>query len=269
MAFLEVEDGKRVYYEHHAGTGRPVVLVHGFSATAHCWDTTLPALLADGHTVVTLDHRACGRSDKDFADTSIAAIASDVVALVQRLELRKPVLNGWSLGGAIVVEAASQLGDNVGGLVLTTAATPRYTPAADWPFGVAPADLDGVLAGLATDRATTLRGLARSFFVKEVSPDVVESIWLQFTRSGPKADAALGELGEIDQRALIAALPCPVLLLCGGADPFVPLDGVKASASLFRDARVVEFPGCGHAPFLEDGETYRAELRSFLAGLAS
>ena len=32
MAFLEVEEGKRVYYEHHAGTGRPVVLVHGWAA---------------------------------------------------------------------------------------------------------------------------------------------------------------------------------------------------------------------------------------------
>jgi non-heme chloroperoxidase len=59
------------------------------------------------------------------------------------------------------------------------------------------------------------------------------------------------------------------VLLCGGEDPFAPLDGVKASASLFRNARVVEFAGCGHAPFLEDGETYRAELRSFLAALAS
>jgi non-heme chloroperoxidase len=267
MAFLEVEDGKRVYYEHQAGSGRPVVLVHGWGATTHSWDTTLPALLDAGHAVLALDHRACGRSDKDFTDTSIAAIASDVVALVQRLGLHKPVLNGWSLGGAVVVEAASRLGDDIGGLVLTGGATPRYTATDDWPHGSTTADVEGVLAGLAVDRATTFRGVADAVCAKPVGPDVVESIWLQFMESGPKADATLRDLAGIDQRALLGALSCPVLLMCGREDAFVSFDGVAESRSLFRDARLVEFAGCGHAPFLEDGDTYRSELLSFVAGL--
>lgn len=267
MAFLDVEDGKRVYYEHHAGTGRPVVLVHGWGVTAHSWDTTLPALLAAGHTVVTLDHRACGRSDKDFTDTSVAAIASDVVALVHRLGLRGPVLNGWSLGGAVVVEAASRLGDDVGGLVLTGGATPRYTATDDWPHGGTAADTEAVLAGLAADRASTFRGITSAVCVKEVGQDVLEWLWLQFLESGPKADATLRDLVEVDQRELVTALTCPVLLMCGREDAFVAFDGVAASRSLFRDARLVEFGGCGHAPHLEDGETYRSELLSFVAGI--
>jgi len=268
MAFLDVEDGKRVYYEHHAGPGRPVVLVHGWGATAHSWDTTLPALLAAGHEVVTLEHRACGRSDKDFADVSIAAIASDVVTLVRQLGLHRPVLNGWSLGGAVVVEAASRLGDDVGGLVLTGGATPRYTATDDWPHGGTAADTEAVLGGLATDRPSTFRTVANAVCAKEVGPDVVESLWLQFLETGPRADATLRDLVGIDQRELIATLGCPVLLMCGREDAFVAFDGVAASQSLFRDARLVEFGGCGHAPHLEDGETYRSELLSFVAGIA-
>lgn len=267
MAFLEVEDGKRVYYEHHAGSGRPVVLVHGWGANAHCWDTTLPALLAAGHAVTLIEHRACGRSDKDFTDTSIAAIASDVVALVERLGLRGPVLNGWSLGGAVVVEAARRLGENIGGLVLTGGATPRYTAAEGWPYGGTPEDVEGVLAGLAADRATTFRAVANAVCVKPVGSDVVESIWLAFLESGPKADATLRDLAHIDQRDILPTLPCPVLLLSGREDGFVSFDGMAASKELFRDAKLVEFGGCGHAPFFEDGETYRGELLSFLAGL--
>jgi non-heme chloroperoxidase len=267
MAYLEIEDGRKVYYEHHAGSGRPVVLVHGWGVTARCWDTTLPALLAAGHSVVMLDHRACGRSDKDVEDTSIAAIASDVVALVEHLGLRSPVLNGWSLGGAVVVEAAARLGDDLGGLVLTGGATPRYTSAEGWPHGGAPADVEGVLAGLAADRASTFRTVAAAVCVKPVGPDVVESIWLQFMESGPKADATLRNLAGIDQREILPTLGCPVLLLCGREDGFVSFDGVAASRTLFPDARLVEFGGCGHAPFLEDGETYRAELLAFLDGL--
>jgi pimeloyl-[acyl-carrier protein] methyl ester esterase len=267
MAFLEVEDGKRVYYEHHAGTGRPVVLVHGWGMTTRCWDTTLPALLAAGHTVVTVEHRACGRSDKDFADNSIAAVASDVVALVGRLGLERPVLNGWSLGGAVVVEAASRLGGDVGGLVLTGGATPRYTATEGWPYGGTVADVEGVLAGLAADRPTTLRAVANAVCVKPVGADVVESIWLAFAEHGPAASATLRDLAHLDQRAILPGLSCPVLLLCGREDGFVSFDGVAASRPLFPNARLVEFGGCGHAPFLEDGETYRAELLSFLAAL--
>ncbi|MFC4948244.1 alpha/beta fold hydrolase [Pseudonocardia sp. GCM10023141] len=267
MALLEVEDGKHVYYEHHAGPGRPVVLVHGWAVNAQCWDTTVPALLAAGHAVVTLDHRACGRSDKDFTDTSVAAVASDVVALVERLDLRKPVISGWSLGGAVAVEAATRLGANLAGLVLTGGATPRYTAAEGWPHGGTTADVEGVLGALAADRPTTFRAVAGAVCAKPVGADVVEAMWLQFLQSGPRADATLRDLAAIDQRTLLPALTCPVLLLSGREDAFVPFDAVAASKELYADARLVEFGGCGHAPFLEDGETYRAELLSFLAGL--
>ena len=267
MAHLEVEDGRQVYYEHHAAPGCPVVLVHGWGMTTRSWDTVVPVLLDAGHAVVTLDMRACGRSDKDFTDVSIGAIASDVVALVRHLGLRGPVLNGWSLGGAVTVEAASRLGDDVSGLVLTGGATPRYTCADDWPYGGTPADVEGVLAGLTADRAATFRTIAGAVCAKPVGSDVLEWIWLQFMESGPKAYATLRDLAGIDQREVLGTLRAPVLLLCGREDAFVPFDGVAASRILFRDARLVEFGGCGHAPFLEDGETYRAELLSFVGGI--
>lgn len=267
MAFLDVEDGKRVHYELHEGAGRPVVLVHGWAANARCWDTTVPALQAAGHAVVLMEHRACGQSDKDFTDTSIAAVGSDVVALVDHLGLQSPVLNGWSLGGAVVTEAASRLGDRLGGLVLTGGATPRYTQADGWPYGGTSADVEGVLAGVAADRAGTFRAVAGAVCVKPVGDDVVESIWQAFMETGPKAEDTLRDLANIDQRDLLPKITAPVLLLCGREDGFVSFDGVTASQQLFPDARLVAFDGCGHAPFLEDGETYRAELLSFLAGL--
>lgn len=266
MAFLEVEDGKRVYYEHYAGRGRPVVLVHGWAANARCWDSTVTALLAAGYSVTTIEHRACGRSDKDFADTSIGAIASDVVALVEHLGLRAPVLNGWSLGGAVVVEAAGRLGANLGGLVLTSGATPRYTSAEGWPYGGTPDDVEGVLTGLAADRPGTFRAVADAVCVAAVGEPVVAAIWQSFLETGPGVDATLRDLAHIDQREIVQTIDRPVLLLCGREDGFVSFDGVAASRTLFPDARLVEFGGCGHAPFLEHGETYRTELLGFLAG---
>src|SRR4051794_21597597 len=133
MAYLEVEGDRRIYFEHHRGSGRPVVLVHGWGVTARCWDTVAPALRANGNAVVLLDQRTCGRSDKDFDDVSIAALGSDVAALCERLELRDPVVNGWSLGGAVAVDAVSRMGGRASGLVLTGGGGPRAPPARDRP----------------------------------------------------------------------------------------------------------------------------------------
>lgn len=267
MGCLEVEGSRSIYYEHHAGSGRPVVLVHGAWATGHCWDTVLSALLDAGHEVALIDQRGCGRSDKDFSDMSIAALGGDVAALVRHLGLQRPVLNGWSLGGAVVVAAAAELGADVGGLVLTGGATPRYTSTDDWPYGSTVADVEAVLAGLMADRAGTFRGIAGAVCAKPVGDDVVEAMWGQLMESGPRADASLRSLAALDQRATIAGLTCPVLLMAGREDAFVPFAGISASHALYRNARLVEFAGVGHAPFLEEPGTYRSELLGFLGGL--
>jgi pimeloyl-ACP methyl ester carboxylesterase len=228
MAYLEVEGDRRIYFERHRGSGRPVVLVHGWGVTARCWDTVAPALRANGNEVVLLDLRACGRSDKDFDDVSIAALGSDVAALVERLGLREPVLNGWSAGGAVVTEAAAQLGGNLSGLVQTGGASPRYPSAPDWPHGGTPADVEAVLAGLAADRATTLKGVAEAVCARPVSPEVVNWMWGMFLEMGPRADDTLRDLARVDQRKIMDSLDVPVLLLHGERDPRVSRDQIEA-----------------------------------------
>ncbi|KID28705.1 putative hydrolase or acyltransferase of alpha/beta superfamily [Prauserella sp. Am3] len=264
MAYLEVEGSKQIYFEHHEGQGRPVVLVHGWGATSRAWETVLPALLANGNEVVLLDQRACGRSDNDFSDVSITALGADVALLCRRLSLHKPVVNGWSLGGAVAVEAASKLGGDMGGLVLTGGASPRYTAAADWPHGATLGDVQGVLDGLAADRPTTLRGVAGSVCAKPVSAAVLDWMWGMFLEMGPRGDRSLRDLADVDQRKALGALTVPMLSLHGTEDGFVPFSGAEAAVELCQDARLVPFEGCGHAPFVEDHEKYLAELIGFL-----
>ena len=106
MTYLAVEGRKQIYFEHFAGTGTGIALVHGWAVESRCWDGVLPSLLATGRPVITIDQRCCGRSDRDFADVSISALAADVVGVVEHLGLSRIVLNGWSLGGAVAVAAA-------------------------------------------------------------------------------------------------------------------------------------------------------------------
>lgn len=264
MSYLDVESDRRIYFEHHRGRGRPVVLVHGFGVTGQCWDTVVPALRANGNELVILDHRACGRSDKDFDDVSISALGSDVAALCERLELQEPVLNGWSMGGAVAVDAAARLGGNVSGLVLTGGATPRNTPAPDWPHDGMLSDVEGVLAGLAADRATALRRVAEAVCARPVSAEVITWMWSMFLQAGSKADDSLRDLADLEQRKILGSLEVPVLSLHGRQDVFMPFSGAEAAVALCSDGRLVEFPECGHAPFLEDRGAYLRELLKFL-----
>lgn len=264
MAYLEVEGTRRIYFEHHVGEGAPVVLVHGWGASGRCWDTVAPALRANGNTVVLLDQRACGRSDKDFDDVSIAAAGSDVAHLCEHLGLHKPTVNGWSLGGAVAVDAVARLGGNVGGLVLTGGATPRYTATEGWPHGGSVEDVESILQAAAADRASTLKQVADSVCAAPVGPQVVDWLWGMFLEMGPRGDESLRDLAHIDQRKTLESLEVPTLMMHGAHDGFVPLSCAEAGSKLCRGAKLVEFPDSGHAPFLEERERYLEALLGFV-----
>jgi pimeloyl-ACP methyl ester carboxylesterase len=270
MARLDVEGTRQIYFEHHRGGGdhRPVVLVHGWGVSARCWDTVAPTLRARGHDVVLLDQRCCGRSDNDFEDVSIAALGADVARLVEHLGLERPVLNGWSLGGAVAVEAAARLGAAAAGLVLTGGATPRYTAATDWPHGGTVDDVEGVLAAAAADRATTFRGVASAVCAVPVGSDVIDWMWGMFMEMGPRGDDSLRDLARLDQRERAETITVPTLLLHGRRDVFVPFDGAEAAAKCFPSSRLVAFDSSGHAPFLEERDRYLVELTGFLDACA-
>lgn len=267
MAYLAVEGDRRIYYEHYRGSGRPVVLVHGWGMSARVWDTTLPALLAAGHQVVSLDHRACGSSDKDFEDVSIDSIGSDVARLVTELGLNGVVLNGWSLGGAVVVDAGAKLGGNLAGIVLTGGATPKYLQGEGWQHGGTRDVFDQTIAALRDNRPEFLHALAEGVCHAEVGKATIEWMWQIFMQTGSRADAALADLGEIDQRKTLADLSVPVLVAHGTNDAIVPFDIGAEAAKLAPGGRLVQFDQSGHAPFLEEGPKYRSELLEFIASL--
>ena len=83
MAYLTVEGRRRVYYEDHGAGDCALVLIHGWGMDGRVWDGVLMSLLAGDRRVMVMAHRGCGRSDHDFPDLGIAAIAGGVARLSQ------------------------------------------------------------------------------------------------------------------------------------------------------------------------------------------
>ena len=236
--------------------------------SGRAWDHVTPALVDAGHRVLLIDHRGCGQSDKDFTDMSIAAIAGDVVALVQSLDLERVVLNGWSLGGAVAVEAARQLGGTCAGLVLTGGATPVYVQKPDLPLGGTEEDMAATLAALAADRVNFLPGLSQAVCAKEVGQNIEHWFWQIFLQASPLAGNTLGELAKLDQRDILTALSVPILSFVGTEDGFVAPPICRWVGEHCENAKVVEFEGVGHAPFIEEQQAYFDALQEFLQDVA-
>jgi len=265
MAFYQTEEGGRVYFEHHRGAGMPVVLIHGWAMSSRVWVDTIEALKAAGHAVIAIDHRGCGQSDRDFADLSVSAIAGDIVAIVRaQVPGRKVVLNGWSLGGAIAAQAAQKLGHDLAGLVLTCAASPRFTRTEDFPYGGERADLLSMPAAISANRATFFRNLAQGVCARDVGQPMIDWMWSIFMDSGPDAVKSLIDIADLDQRALLAALSVPVLSIVGGRDAILQPEVGEQAALCAAKGEILRLEDCGHAPFIEDAPEYMAALLGFL-----
>ena len=91
MAFFELADGERIYYETH-GSGPPLILVTGLSGIAGFWAQHVEAL-AEHFTLVLHDHRGTGQSSLSQIDYSVDQMADDVLQLINHLRLRPGALS--------------------------------------------------------------------------------------------------------------------------------------------------------------------------------
>ena len=263
MARLAVDGSKSIYFEDLGAGDTALVLIHGWGMSGRCWDGILKPLLEHGLRVVTMDHRGCGRSDHDFADLSIDAIAGDVAALVDECNLKSVILNGWSLGGAVATKAASLLGSRCSALVLTAGASPIYTQKPDLPLGGTAEDVAGVVAAMDDDRVTFLAGLAHAVCAKPISDAMLTWMGDAFIASAARASSTLGELAHIDQREMLLGLDMPILSYICGQDGFVAPEISRWVADNHPRAKGIEFPDSGHAPFIEERADYVSTLVEF------
>ncbi len=109
-------DGVAIRYEMRGAGDPALVLVHGWANTRGIWGIH-PETLSRTHRVVALDLAGHGVSGADRRDWTMDAFGEDVVAVVDQLALESVVLVGFSMGGAVVLEAAERLGDRVLGVV--------------------------------------------------------------------------------------------------------------------------------------------------------
>ena len=99
--------GANIWYASY-GSGAPVILLHGGLGNSGNWGYQVPALVGHGYRTIVIDSRGHGRSTRDAQPYSYELMASDVAAVMDRLQIAQAALVGWSDGACTALVLADK-----------------------------------------------------------------------------------------------------------------------------------------------------------------
>ncbi|HEY2355929.1 MAG TPA: alpha/beta hydrolase [Phenylobacterium sp.] len=257
------------YIEMGNPKGQPVVLIHGYTDNARDWWPLAPHL-AKSFRLIIVDIRGHGGSDKPECCYTRVDFAYDIKLLLDALRIEKADIVGHSLGSIITQTFAELWPERTGRVVLisSTGGT-RKTPKPGAPSAPAPAAFD-----------------FRSAIVKLKDPIDPNSPFMVAWWSSPtpvdeafikrqRLDAAhipvkvwLAVLDQgiegVDLQATLPKLKAPTLLIWGGKDQIIDMEGRETLREALPSAAVKVFDQLGHNPFWEDAPGVAAEINRFL-----
>ena len=216
------------------GSGRPVVLIHGWPLSGEAFSEQVPALSAAGHRVITYDRRGFGRSDKPKSGYDYDTLTGDLRTLLESLDLHDVTLVGFSMGGGEVARYFTLHGvERIRSVVFASAVPPFLMKGDNNPTGPLTKDMAATMtAGLTEDEQTFYDGFTTQFFsingdgelkVTETQRQQALALCLQADKK-----AALGcmeAFGTTDFRGDLPNVTVPALVLHGDSDGIVPFEG--------------------------------------------
>ncbi|MFP3713437.1 alpha/beta fold hydrolase [Puerhibacterium sp. TATVAM-FAB25] len=243
-----------LHYE-DKGSGRPVVLIHGFPLDGSSWEGQVPELLDAGFRVITYDRRGFGRSSQPSTGYDYDTFAADLNVLMETLDLRDAILVGFSMGTGEVARYLARYGsDRVARVAFLASLEPYLAITDDNPDGAAPMSFfEDIAATVKKDRYAYFTSFYQDFFNLDenlgsrISEEAVRNAWSIAAGSGPIASAAAPLTWPTDFRADIEKVDVPALILHGTADRILPIDATgRRFAKALPDAEYVEIEGAPH-----------------------
>ncbi len=255
-------DGLVGYRE--VGTGSPVLLITGLSASIDDWQPDFVAgLAAAGHTVVVFDNAGVGQTAALASPLTITAMANQTSALISALGLGRTAVLGWSMGGMIAQALAVLHPAQVAKLILA-ATQPGTGNSVPVPAAAAAAVVSGnpteVLSVLFPPSATVAAqayaiGILRypGFYQAPSAIVADQAVAVQQWIAGQ--DPAGRKLGDIR---------IPTLVADGTLDRLDPVANDRTLAATIPGAQLILYPGAGHAFLFQDVASFLPAVESFL-----
>lgn len=273
MPFVKASDGVLLHYS-STGTGRPIVLVHGWTMNGRFFRKNIDALAQD-HRVITIDSRGHGLSGKDLVHLTMEQVGEDLETVLTALDLHDVVLAGWSMGMATVYNYLARFGTARLAGVVDIDMTPYLFAEDDWPHGVfgnlTPASSLEVQRQIVRDRTGLTETLIPAMFAADSTADGdVVAWWADQATTVPDltALALWVSFSSQDWRPLLPSIDVPVLLAHGLKSQIYPTPVWEFLAERIPATETVLFEESGHSPFWEQPEKFNAAVIDFVGKLS-
>ena len=236
----------QLYYEDH-GTGKPVVLIHGYPLNGASWEKQIPVLLDAGYRVVTYDRRGFGQSSKPTTGHDYNTFAEDLHKFVNHLGLHDFALVGFSMGAGEVARYIGNYGTkNLSKAVFVGGIPPYLLKAPDNPEGLDKSVFDGIQKAVAADRYAFFTDFFKNFYNADqllgtrISEQAMQASWNVAAQASADSSYHCVSTWYTDFRKDIAKVNVPPLVIHGDSDRIVPFSAAGArTAKMIPGAKLI------------------------------
>lgn len=266
--YLETSDGVRIPV-HVAGSGRPLVILHGWTSHPQDWRPILPAL-AERFTCYAWEARP-HHADEPV----IERMGRDVHELIERFALERPLLLGHSMGAITAWEYLSQFGDSALSALCLIDQSPLLTTDEEWSLGLfggfTAADNERFVAGL---RKNFAEGVIDLISHSRVSTDGGPGIPRELLQGREQRLARLpvdawvrawqSFVGK-DFRPVLPTITVPTFLAYGAKSNYYGVQVARYVHEHIRGSELVIYPEGAHAPHMEAMEDFLRDFDDFIS----
>ncbi|MCI0588536.1 MAG: alpha/beta hydrolase [Planctomycetes bacterium] len=258
--FARSADGVPIGYDVRGRGGAALVFVHGWCGDRSYWRNQVGEFSSD-HRVVTLDLGGHGASGANRKAWDFSALAGDVVAVVERLDLPGVILVGHSMGGPVSLLAASRMpGRTIAVVGVDTIHDAEFETPAGW--------LEEAARSLDADFRTSMRGFVGPMFEEGGDPSLPEWVCARAERTDRTAALALLRAFQAyDAKAALAGAEVPVRCINAAAKPPRRMATAVATNRKYADFDAILLERVGHFPHLERPREFNAALRAVILRL--
>jgi len=260
-----------IHYQ-DVGSGKPVVLIHGWPLSGRSWEAQVPALVGAGYRVVTYDRRGFGSSSQPWNGYDYDTFAADLDGLVRHLDLKTATLVGFSMGGGEVVRYIGKYGTGrIAKAVLASAVPPYLYKSQDNPEGgLDEATIGQFQNGVKRDRLAFVEDFTRNFFSAAGKLQVSEPQRIYARNiaafASPKGTLdCIAAFSRTDFRGDLKKVTVPTLVIHGDSDAIVPFEvSGKRSHEAIKDSQLAVIKGGPHGVNASHAEAFNKSLLEFL-----
>jgi pimeloyl-ACP methyl ester carboxylesterase len=258
---IVADDGVKIVCEVTGAGDTALIFLHGWCGDRAYWKNQVD-VFAKNYRVVTLDQAGHGESGKDRKEWTVNSLADDVAAVVKKVDLKRVILIGHSMGGPVALLAAKKLPGKVVGVIgVDTLPNVEHK---------LPEDVSKqFIAAFEKDFKGTMRGGLQGLLAEKTDPDLKK--WLIERAEAQDQKMAVGlmrEMTALDGKAALKEAKVPVRCInSAGGYQFFTATAVDINKK-YGDFNAVTIDAVGHYPMLEKPAEFNEKLKQVLAEFA-